>query len=103
MASRNMFTPVWNPWLRSPLWAQLQTLQDEMNRVVDRWSGDGSSPSRLGTAFPPVNVWEDAEAVYIECELPGIDQKDLEIYVTGGNQVTLKGQRKVSAPEKTIW
>jgi HSP20 family protein len=72
-----------------------------MNRVFDRWSDDGISSSRLSGAFPPVNIWEDAEAVYIECELPGIDQKDLEIFVTG-NQVTLKGQRKASTPEKTV-
>lgn len=103
MASRSMFSPVWNPWPRSQVWTQLQTLQDEMNRVFDRWAGDGSSTPRLGSTFPPVNVWEDAEAVYLECELPGIDQKDLEIYVTGANQITLKGQRKTTAPEKTVW
>jgi len=103
MASRSMFSPVWNGWPRSPLWTQLQTLQHEMNQVFDRWGGDGTSPARLGTSFPPVNVWEDAEAVYVECELPGIDEKDLEIYVTGGNQVTIKGQRKTSVADKTIW
>ena len=103
MAMQRIFSPVWNPWPRSPLWTQLQTLQDEMNRVFDRWAGDGTETARFGTAFPPLNVWEDGEAVYIECELPGIDQTDLEIYVTGGNQVTLKGQRKTSTAEKTVW
>jgi HSP20 family protein len=103
MASRSMLSPILHPWPRSPLWTQLQTLQDEMNHVFDLWARDGNSPARQVPAFPPVNVWEDAEAVYIECELPGIDQKDLEIYVTGANQVTLKGQRKTTAPEKTVW
>jgi HSP20 family protein len=74
-----------------------------MNRVFERWAGDGGSPAQLGSAFPPVNVWENAEAVYIECELPGIDETDLEIYVTGSNQVTLKGQRKTTAAEKVVW
>src|SRR5262249_54580277 len=103
MASRSMFSPVWNPWPRSPLWTQLQTFQDEMNRVFDRWAGEGRSAGRTGHSFPPVNMWEDVEAVYIECELPGIDQKDLEVYVTGGNQVMLKGQRKTGVQDKTVW
>jgi HSP20 family protein len=29
--------------------------------------------------------------------------KDLEIYVTGGNQLIVKGERKPCLPEKGVW
>ena len=84
----------------SPLWNHLQQFQSEMNRLFDRWS-DGGRPGLA--AFPPVNVWEDAEHAHVEAELPGLDLKDLEIYVSGGNQLTLKGERKPNVPEKGVW
>ena len=87
----------WQPF--TPLWNQLQQFQGEMNRVFDRWNGFGSPPA----AFPTVNVWEEGEHLHVEAELPGLDLKDLEIYVTGGNQLTIKGERKPLAAEKGVW
>jgi HSP20 family protein len=87
----------WQPF--SPVWNQLQQLQSEMNRLFDRWGDNGGSGL---AAFPPVNVWEEGDQVFVEAELPGMSQKDLEIYVTGGNQLTLKGERKPSFPEKSV-
>ena len=84
------------------LWNQLQNLHSEMSRLFDRWGGDGNRPG-IFAAYPPVNVWEDADAVHVEAELPGVDQKTLEIYVTGGNQFTLKGERKPVTLEKGVW
>jgi len=83
----------WQP--SSPIWNQMQQLQTEMNRLFDRW-GDGGRWRGFATSYPAVNVWEDAENVFVEAELPGLDPKDLEIHVTGGNQLTLKGERKQS-------
>jgi HSP20 family protein len=89
----------WQPF--TPLWNQLQQLQGEMNRLFDRWSEPGSP---MGPAsFPAVNVWEEGDHVLIEAELPGLDLKDLEIYVTGGNQLTVKGERKPLVAEKGVW
>lgn len=87
----------WQPF--SPVWSQLQQLQSEMNRLFDHWGGEGSRPA---ATFPLVNVWEEGESVFVEAELPGMDQNDLEIYVTGGNQLTLKGERKPLVPEKSV-
>jgi HSP20 family protein len=107
MASRwQSFSPVWNQLQElnnGPLWNQLQSLQTEMNRVFDRWTGDGSPGRGFAVGYPVVNVWEDQESVYLEAELPGVDQRELEIYVTGGNQLTLKGTRNPGVPEKGIW
>lgn len=80
---------------------QLNQLQSEMNRLFDRWGGH--FPGNGAPSYPAVNIWEDAEAVHVSAELPGLDLNDLEIYVTGGNQLTLKGQRKRSVPEKAVF
>ena len=91
----------WQPF-SSPMWNTLQELQRDMNRVFDRWGLDGS---RLfgRAAFPAVNVWDDSEHVFVEAELPGLDLQDLSIYVTGGNQLTIKGERKQATPAKGVW
>ena len=86
-----------------PVWNQPQAFQGEMNRLFDRW-GDGGGQSLFGVrAFPPMNVWEEGDTAYVEAELPGQDLKDLEIYVTGGNQLTLKGVRKQASADKGVW
>jgi HSP20 family protein len=88
------FTPVFN---------QLQQLSEDMNRIFGRWGENGGRLFESLSTFPAVNVWEDADKVYVEAELPGLDLKALEIYVTGGNQLTIKGERKQPLPEKAIW
>ncbi len=84
----------------SPVWNQLQQFQDDMNHLFDRWNTGGSGGP---VAFPLLNVWEEGDSVCIEAEVPGLNLKDLEIYVTGGNQLTLKGERKPCVPEQGVW
>jgi HSP20 family protein len=84
-----------------PVWNQLQQFQSEMNRLFDRWGG--GTPFGGVPAFPALNVWEEGDQVCVEAELPGLNLKDLEIYVTGGNQLTVKGERKPITPGKGLW
>jgi HSP20 family protein len=81
-----------------PLWSQFQ---NEMNRLFDRWTDEGGQQQGWST-FPPVNVWEDNDTLHVEAELPGLKLDDLEIFVTGNNQLTLKGERKPVVPEKGV-
>jgi HSP20 family protein len=85
----------------NPVWGQLHQFQDEMNRLFDRWNGGSSVFNPSG--FPALNVWEDGDNLFVEAELPGLDLKDLEIYVSGGNQLTIKGERKPYAPDRGVW
>jgi HSP20 family protein len=84
-----------------PFWNQLHQFQSDLNHLFNRF-GDSGAFSMTGT-FPPVNVWEEGEQVWLEAELPGLDLKNLEIFVTGGNQLTLKGERKQPTLEKGVW
>lgn len=80
-------------------WEPFQQLQSEMNRLFDRWTA--APEAALGD--PAVNVWEEGEVAVLEAELPGVEFKDLEVYVTGGNHLTLKGTRKPLVPDKGVW
>jgi HSP20 family protein len=84
-----------------PFWNHLHQFQSDLNHLFNRF-GDGGT-FNMPTAYPAVNVWEEGEQVHLEVELPGMDMKDLEIYVTGGNQLTLKGERKQPTLEKGVW
>ena len=48
-------------------------------------------------------MWEDGDHLYVEAELPGLDLNDLEIHVTGDNQLSLQGERKRPAEEEGDW
>jgi HSP20 family protein len=85
----------------NPLWQQLQQFQGELNRLFDRW-GDSGARGAAVSSFPPVNVYEEGDDLYVEAELPGVALQDLEIFVTGQDQLTLKGERKPQAPEKGV-
>jgi len=82
----------------NPVWHSLNEMQHEMNRVFDRW---GNHAFGL-VESPAINLWEDADALCLEAELPGLELQDLEIFVTGQTQFTLKGERKQPALEKGV-
>ena len=91
-------------WSRLPgnghaVWGQLHDLQHEMNRLFDRWGDRGRQFLGL---FPAINLWEADDALFVEAELPGMELKDLEIFVTGRNQLTLKGTRQAPVVEKGV-
>jgi len=80
----------------NPVWRSLHEMQHEVNRVFDRWGGH-----TFGLVeSPAVNLWEENEAVVLEAELPGLELQDLEIFVTGHNQLTIKGERKAPVVDK---
>ncbi len=44
------------------------------------------------TAYPPLNISEDCDNIYVRCEIPGMDMKDVELTLTEKNLV-IKGER----------
>jgi len=87
----------WSP-LGHSVWNQMNQFQTEMNRLFDRWGDQGRNFFGMAE-FPALNLWEEADAFFLEAELPGLELGDLEIFVTNHNQLTLKGERKAPAPE----
>lgn len=76
-----------NRWSRFPSFpSDWNRLRDEMERAFS--GGDGSM------AHPAINLWEDDDNLFVETEVPGLELGDLEIFVNGGDQLTIQGERK---------
>lgn len=76
---------------------EMGRIQREMNRLLNSFSGLQPSLFRTGV-FPPVNVSEDQDNLYVRSELPGLAPQDIEISVEG-DTLTLRGERKLQAAE----
>jgi HSP20 family protein len=73
-----------------------------MNQLFGRLT-DQFDWRSLAASYPPLNVWEEKDNLIVEAELPGMQLDKLEIYVNEGNELTIKGERQPSAPEKGTW
>ena len=82
----------------NPVWRSFDDMQHEVNRIFDRW---GHHPFGIGE-YPPVNLQETDDSLLLEAELPGFELADLEIFVTGHHELTIKGQRKAPSVEKSV-
>ena len=80
---------------------ELSDLQIEMNYLLGRPTED-SWPT-LARAYPAVNVWEDDDNVYVEAELPGLTQEQLQIFVNEGSLLSIQGERKPCETPKDVW
>jgi HSP20 family protein len=76
-------------------------LQNEIDRVFDSFSGFAGWPGTFnGRAFSPdMEVTETENAIEITTELPGMDEKDVEIGVANG-LLTIRGEKKIEKDEK---
>jgi HSP20 family protein len=91
----------WQPFqFRDPR-SEINHLQNEINRLLHRFAGPTNGPR--ATQYPPLNVWEDENNLFVETELPGLELSDLEIYVNGGKQLTIKGERIAPMVENGTW
>ncbi len=80
---------------------EMNRLHEEMNRLFGRYGNGGREFAR--NAYPPLNLWEDENNLYFEAELPGFQLADLEIYVNGDNQLSIKGERKPPEMQQGTW
>jgi len=90
----------------SPAYADVSTLQSRLNRLFDEafrgWplttQEDGGS--LVGQWVPPVDVFEDKDAVQIMAELPGVKPDDVKISLEN-NVLTVRGEKRQVAEEST--
>jgi HSP20 family protein len=85
----------WDPF------REFSTLQDRMNRLFrESYGPEGRDESLTTSQFaPPVDVYEDEHNVVLKVEVPGIDEKDIDVRVEN-NVLTVHGERKVDKEEK---
>jgi HSP20 family protein len=84
----------WDPF------REVVVLQNRVNSLFRDLNGsDGESPVSASSFTPAVDVYEDAKKVVLKLEVPGIEEKDLDIRVEN-HTLTVKGERKFEADEK---
>ena len=77
------------------------TLQDRVNRLFrEAQSGEGREEALTTSTFaPPVDVYEDEHSIILKIEVPGIDEKDIDVRIEN-NTLTVHGERKFEKEEK---
>src|ERR1700740_287769 len=80
---------------------EFSTLQDRMNRLFrESFTPAGREESLTTTSFaPPVDVYEDEHSIALKIEVPGIDEKDIDVRIEN-NTLTVHGERKYEKDEK---
>ena len=95
-----MFATRWQPLQMSGSdWRQLQ---GEMEKAFEHLTGTTFRHFSCAPQ-PALNMWEEDDKFFVEAELPGLNLEDLEIYVDGDNELTLKGERKAPEFEDGTW
>ena len=82
----------WDPF------REVVALQNRVNNLF-REMNEGDSPLTTASFVPAVDIYEDARKVVLKLEVPGIEEKDLDIRVEN-NTLTVKGERKFEKEEK---
>ncbi len=83
----------WDPF------RELSTIQDRMNRLFQE-SYAGQDQELSTSAFaPPVDVYEDEHNIILKVEVPGIDEKDIDIRLEN-HTLVVRGERKFEKEEK---
>jgi HSP20 family protein len=78
---------------------EFSTLQDRMNRLFRESFADGRDESLTSTFAPAVDVYEDEHNVTLKIEVPGIEEKDIDVRLEN-NTLTVHGERKIEKEEK---
>src|SRR6266481_3823944 len=76
------------------------TLQDRMNRLFRETQPEGREEALTTSTFaPPVDVYEDEHNITLKIEVPGIEEKDIDVRIEN-NTLTVHGERKFEKEEK---
>lgn len=91
----------------------LQSLRGEMDKLFERFAGGFALPSlrgffevprlagaSVGFPTPAVDVTEDEKAYTVTAELPGLEEKDVEVTVSG-DSLLLKGEKRQETENKS--
>src|SRR5579863_8116346 len=80
---------------------EYSTLQDRMNRLFrESYSPEGPEEALTTTSFaPPVDIYEDEHNITLNLEVPGIDEKDIDVRVENST-LTVHGERTIEKEEK---
>ena len=83
---------------------EFSTMQDRINRMNrlfrESYTPEGPEEALTTTSFaPPVDIYEDEHNITLKLDVPGIDEKDIDVRIDN-NTLTVHGERKIEKEEK---
>ncbi|MGA3032051.1 MAG: Hsp20/alpha crystallin family protein [Terracidiphilus sp.] len=83
----------WDPF------REVVALQGRLNSLFGNLNTETESPLTTASFVPAVDVYEDDKKVVLKLEVPGIEEKDLDVRVEN-HTLTVRGERKFEKEEK---
>jgi HSP20 family protein len=83
------------PWGGRELDPFFRGFRTQLDTLFEDWFGR----SMGGTLAPRVDVSETAKDMTLTVELPGVEEKDIDVSLSG-NQLTIKGEKKSEHEDK---
>jgi HSP20 family protein len=74
---------------------------NEMNRLFQRFFGKDLTAAPPNV-FPPVNIYQDKDNIYLTAELPGMETSDVSIDIEQ-NSIQIRGERKIENENEKIF
>lgn len=87
------------PDFRNP-WAEFERIRRGLDELSQNLVSEGKSHMNP-TVFPPINIFEETDALFLKAELPGFQAEDLKISIEG-DTLTLQGTRKKSSDDENV-
>ena len=97
MATRSLLPRLWQEDQHP-----LKAFRKDFDDLFESWATDFKLPDLGWTRtdfWPRVNVSETEKDLQVTAELPGVDEKNIDVTVSG-DQLTIKGEKKSEVDEK---
>jgi len=83
---------------------EFSAMQDRMSRMNrffrEPYGTEGPEEALTTTSYaPPVDIYEDEHNITLKLEVPGIDEKDIDVRIEN-TTLTVHGERKIEKDEK---
>src|SRR5205807_3598225 len=91
----------WDPFREFSTMQERMSRMSRMNRLFrESYSPEGPEEALTTTSYaPPVDIYEDEHSVTLKLEVPGIDEKDIDVRIEN-NTLSVHGERKIEKEEK---
>lgn len=93
-----------NPTVSLPtLLSRLGRLPGELEALMEGLASKPRDWWVQSFPYPLVNVREEADAFFVEAEVPGVKQEQIDVLIRHGTELTLQGERKPVCSETNTW
>jgi len=83
---------------------EIATLQNEMSRLMNTFTGDGGNGTSQRSWVPALDVWETEGEIVYALDLPGIPEDDISVeFEDGALTVTAQRERKEELSEDQLY